>query len=262
MTSVSSSAEDRLYQDPDLARFYDSENGWAADLDYCSRLAVGAESVLDLGCGTGLLAAHLAAGGKRSVVAVDPARAMLEIARRRDAAGRVTWIEGDARSLRIDRTFDLVLLTGHAFQVFLSEDDQRAALATIAKHLAPDGRFIFDTRNPAFEEWREWSPEASERFFRHPGLGKVRAYNDVEYDAVAAIASYRTDYEIEESGESFSASSAIRFTGKEKLGALLDDAGLFVKEWLGDWAGGPWSPNAKEIIPIGRLLPADFAAER
>jgi hypothetical protein len=26
---------DRLYDDPDLAQFYDLENGWAADLDYC-----------------------------------------------------------------------------------------------------------------------------------------------------------------------------------------------------------------------------------
>jgi len=28
-------AEGGLYGDPDLARFYDLENGWAADLDCC-----------------------------------------------------------------------------------------------------------------------------------------------------------------------------------------------------------------------------------
>ena len=81
--------EDRLYRDPDLAQFYDLENEWAADLDFCAALAADARAVLDLGCGTGLLAAALAEG--RDVVGVDPAAAMLEIARRRpggDPRGR------------------------------------------------------------------------------------------------------------------------------------------------------------------------------
>jgi len=38
---------------------------------------------------------------------------------------------------RLGRRFDLVVLTGHAFQVFLTDDDQRAVLSTIAEHLAP-----------------------------------------------------------------------------------------------------------------------------
>ena len=138
---------DDLYNDPGLAQFYDLENGWGLDFDYCLQLADEARAVLDLGCGTGQLAASLADG--RTVVGVDPAAAMLDIARHRHGGRKVTWVEADARRVRLDRRFDLVLLTGHAYQVFLSDEDQQAVLSTIAEHLAPGGRFVFDTRNPA-----------------------------------------------------------------------------------------------------------------
>ena len=119
--------------------------------------------VLDLGCGTGLLAAALGEGGE--VFGVDPAAAMLDVARRRAGGQRVTWVEADARTVRLGRRFDLIVMTGHAFQVLLTDDDQRAVCETIAAHLVPGGTFIFDSRNPAAEEWREWTPAASRRAF-------------------------------------------------------------------------------------------------
>ena len=182
----SDSSEDPLYRDAALAQFYDLENGWAADFDFCLRLAENAKSVLDLGCGTGELTARLGQG--REVVGVDPAAAMLEVARQRPGGERVTWVEADARGLRLDRRFDLVLLTGHAFQVFLGDHDQRAVLATIARHLAPNGRFIFDSRNPAAEAWRGWQPENSRRAIAHAALGQVIAWNDAA-DEIAMLAS-------------------------------------------------------------------------
>jgi hypothetical protein len=84
----------------------------------------------------------------------------------------------DARTVRLNRRFDLVLLTGHAFQVFLTPDDQAAALTTIATHLAPNGRFIFDSRNPAAEAWKRWTPDQSQRVIEHSRVGRVAAWND------------------------------------------------------------------------------------
>ena len=242
---------DRLYRDPDLVRFYDVENGWGPDFDYCRRLAEAARAVLDLGCGTGLLAAGLAEG--RDVVGVDPAAAMLDVARGRPGGGRVTWVEADARTVRLGRHFDLVLLTGHAFQVFLTGDDQKAALASIAAHLAPEGRFIFDTRNPAARAWRRWTPAASRRRLDDPGLGAVEAWNDVGHDAATGILTYETHYRIPGSGRHLWASSRIRFTAREPLAAMLADTGLAVDQRLGDWAGGACGPTSPEIIPLGRL---------
>ena len=244
--------EDRLYHDPDLADFYDLENGWSRspDFDYCLSLAQDAASVLDLGCGTGELAVALAEG--RLVVGVDPAPAMLEIAR--EKPGTAEFIEGDARTLRLGRRFDLVLLTGHAFQVFLTPEDRRAALLAIAAHLAPGGRFAFDSRNPACREWEEWGPEESLRVVEHPRFGPVSAWNDVSEDPATGIVTYGTHYEIQATGKRLSAASRIAFPEKAELEGLIAEAGLRVDRWLGDWEGNEWCTGAKELIPLGGLV--------
>ncbi|WP_411033072.1 class I SAM-dependent methyltransferase [Shinella sp. BYT-45] len=245
--------EDRLYHDPALADFYDLENGWerSPDLAYCLALAADAASVLDLGCGTGELAVALS--GDKTVVGVDPAAAMLRIARGKPGADRVAFLKGDARTLRLGRRFDLVVLTGHAFQVFLTLEDRRAALATIAAHLEPAGRFIFDSRNPACREWEEWGPEASMRLVEHPRFGTVAAWNDAALDPATGIVTYGTHYEIRASGARLSAASRIAFPGKAELEGLIAEAGLRVERWLGDWEGNAWRPGAREIIPLGAL---------
>jgi ubiquinone/menaquinone biosynthesis C-methylase UbiE len=247
-----SPAEDHLYEDPELVGFYDLENIWGDDFDLCVRLAAEARSVLDLGCGTGQLAAALAE--RCEVTGVDPAGAMLEAARRRPGGDRVTWIEADARDLELGHRFDLVLLTGHAFQVFLTHEDQLAVLRTIARHLNPRGRFLFDSRNPTAEEWREWVPEESQHEVEHPTLGTVEAWNDVAHDPASGIVTYETHYRIDATGKHLAARSQIKFTPKDELEGLIADAGLHVTRWLGDWQGNAWTPASREIIPIGGLV--------
>jgi SAM-dependent methyltransferase len=245
------STDDRLYSDPDLVQFYDIENEGGADLAYCLRLAKDRRSVLDLGCGTGQLAAALADG--RSVAGVDPAAAMLKVARHRPNGQKVDWVEADARDVRLGRKFDLVLLTGHAFQVFLTQNDQASVLRTIAHHLAPGGLFIFDSRNPEMEEWRSWNPQESERILEHPLLGKIKAWNDTARDTVTGVVTYETNYEVLASGRRLSAKSKIAFPTREALDEMLDDAGLHVEDWLGDWTGGTCCRTSPEMIPVGRL---------
>src|SRR5690606_24290386 len=149
-------------------------------------------SLLDLGCGTGLLASALGAG--RAVVGVAPARDMLEGARRRPGCERVEWIASDARMLDLSRSFVLVLLTGHAFQVFLPREEQLAVLQTISRHLSPRGRFLFDSRNPACEAWKTWGAEESRRTLTHPDFGAVEAWNAAEHDPATGIVTYETHY--------------------------------------------------------------------
>src|SRR3546814_7113595 len=89
------------------------ENGWGADFDFCRRLAAEAKSVLDLGCGTGELAVALSEGC--DVVGVDPAPAMIEVARRRPGGDRVTWIEADRSE---EHTSELQSLMRISYAVF------------------------------------------------------------------------------------------------------------------------------------------------
>ena len=155
--------------------------------------------------------------------------------------------------MRLGRRFDLILLTGHAFQVFLTREDRRAVLATIAAHLAPGGRFVFDSRNPACREWEEWGPEQSRRCVEHPRLGAVTAWNDVACDPATGIVTYGTHYEIRATGKRLSALSRIAFPEKDELERLIVEAGLCVERWFGDWQGADWRADAREIIPLGTL---------
>jgi hypothetical protein len=125
-------------------------------------------------------------------------------------------------------------------------------LDTIALHLAPGGRFIFDMRNPAVEEWREWTPDQSRRSLYHSTYGETLAWNDVVFDRASDVAPYKTFYQLD-GGQVFEASSKIAFVGQIELASMIDEAGLVADQWLGDWQGAPYQPLSPEIIPVGRL---------
>ena len=74
---------------------------------------------------------------------------MLDQARKRSD---IEWVLGDLASVSWEREFDLVVMSGHAFQVFVEDDELRTALAAIHSALTEDGRFAFEIRNPLVRE--------------------------------------------------------------------------------------------------------------
>src|SRR5689334_16000672 len=107
---------DRYFTDAYLAGLYDAFNPRArrADYDFYLPLIMRADAALDAGCGTGtLLAEARDAGHPGRLLGVDPAIGMLDRAGRRTD---IEWVLGDLRVPRWTREFDLVVMTGHAFQ--------------------------------------------------------------------------------------------------------------------------------------------------
>lgn len=103
------------------------------------------ERVLDLACGTGIVARQVAprvgAGGR--LVGVDRNPDMLAVARRRPTAGGpdVEWVEGDAGELDLpDRAFDLVLCQ-QGLQFF---PDRTAAVRHVRRVLDDGGRIALN----------------------------------------------------------------------------------------------------------------------
>ena len=238
------------YHDPALAAFYDWDCPWSADHDWFASLVDGAGSVLDLGCGTGMFTAALVARGIEAV-GVDPAGAMLDIARTRPGGARVTWVQADACSLDLGRRFDAVTMTGHAFQTLLTRDDRAAALAGIGRHLSPGGRFFFDSRNPEAREWEHWGRAATHRVLPHPEHGQVERWNDAWEEAPGIIA-LETHYLLP-GGRHLQALSRLAFPEFDELSAVILAAGLRVERWAGDAGGGPLRPGCPDFIPIGAL---------
>jgi SAM-dependent methyltransferase len=89
---------DEVFENFEFASVYDPFNAWSASDDFYLGTAreIGGR-VLDLGCGTGMLACRIAAAGL-PVVGVDPAAGMLRVARARPGSERVTWVGAMRRS--------------------------------------------------------------------------------------------------------------------------------------------------------------------
>ncbi|HTS56326.1 MAG TPA: class I SAM-dependent methyltransferase [Terriglobales bacterium] len=139
------------YQHTQIAEIYDLINRRGQDTDFYLALAgLHPGSVLDLGCGTGTLCCAFAERGHR-VTGVDPAAAMLAVARRKPHAEQVEWVESSAQSYKVARRFDLVVMTGHAFQTLLTDADVLAVLETMRDHLKDLGRAAFEARNPRLD---------------------------------------------------------------------------------------------------------------
>jgi SAM-dependent methyltransferase len=145
---------------PDYAASYDllyADKDYDAECDLIEGIFRHAgrpvHSVLDLGCGTGAHAARLAARGYE-VVGVDLSGSMLRGARARAEASGIeaTFVEGDIRSVRLDRQFDAIICMFAVLGYQTSDDDVAAALTTVRTHLAPAGPFVFDVwYGPAVE---------------------------------------------------------------------------------------------------------------
>ena len=60
------------------------------------------DSVVEVGCGTGRMTLPLAAMTPAGVTGVDTETRMLDVARGKDAAGRIDWIRGSAYRLPLD----------------------------------------------------------------------------------------------------------------------------------------------------------------
>jgi 2-polyprenyl-6-hydroxyphenyl methylase/3-demethylubiquinone-9 3-methyltransferase len=112
---------------------------------------VGGRRILDAGCGGGLVARELAVAGAE-VVGVDRSLGSLEVARRAvdRSIGSFRPVRGRLERLPFaDGSFDAVV----AADVLEHLPDLPAAVAELARVLAPGGGFVFDTVNRTSWSW-------------------------------------------------------------------------------------------------------------
>lgn len=103
-------------------------------------------SLLDLGCGTGRDLRSLRKTCS-DCVGVDFLPAMVEFAKSRSK--EITFIAGDMRSVRLNRTFDVVMCFGSALMYNLTNEDVSRALDTFRAHCQEGSLLIIDLRNAA-----------------------------------------------------------------------------------------------------------------
>ena len=239
---------DHLFSEPRLSELYDAFCAGRQDFDFYLPLVMSAKSVLDVGCGTGeLLQLAREAGHTGRLCGLDPAEAMLEQARKRRD---IDWVHGDLTSVDWHQEFDLIVMTGHAFQVLVEDDQLRASLAAIRSALTEDGRFVFETCNPPIRGWEAWTPDNAIEIVY--GDSVVRMAHQVETPIVGGVVSFTCTFSCLSWERPLVSRSTLRFLDADSLSHFLTGAGLIIEEQFGDWDRQPLTDTSPEIITVAR----------
>lgn len=224
--------------------YYDllyADKDYAGEAHYVARLLPrDSRTVLELGCGSGIHAKLLAEAGY-DISGVERSPAMLEKACARavtasGGAGKVAFHAGDARSVRLGRTFDAVVSLFHVVSYQTTDDDVAAIFATAATHLRPGGVFLFDTwygpavlsQRPIVRVKRMRNERIAVTRIAEPALHGAANTVDVHYEIFATdLATGRID-RIEEH-------HSMRYFFMPELAAFGRTAGLALvgaEEWM------------------------------
>lgn len=236
------------------------------DIDFYRRLAGETGGpVLEVGCGTGRVAVVLAADG-HEVVGVDLSAPMLRLAEQRRAcleaevAARISFRQADMTTLDLGRDFALVVTPSRVFQFALTSHAQRQALATLRRHLRPDGQLVLDLFDPLLD----LVVPSDEPPGRGGELVHPTSRNRVTWEVTARnpeparqlVVEDWTYREIGPSGEVLRTHTerlALRWSTRSELRLLFELSGLEVVAEYGDFRGGPPSYGQEQVWVLRRV---------
>jgi 2-polyprenyl-3-methyl-5-hydroxy-6-metoxy-1,4-benzoquinol methylase len=144
-----------IYDDPEFFKGYSTLErfgaGWQRAMEHADLLAllpdVTGRRVLDLGCGAGQLAHHLATAGAADVTGIDVSQQMLALAQAQWAHPRVTYERMLVESaVFAPASFDLVVSS----LVLHYVDDYAGLVSRVAGWLSSGGIFVYSIEHPIF----------------------------------------------------------------------------------------------------------------
>jgi len=106
-------------------------------------------SVLDVACGTGVLAGELSQAGF-TVVGMDLSEEMISIAKANYP--NINFLVADMRAMRLGMKFDLITCTFDSLNYITSKNALSDVFVKVGEHLYNDGHFLFDINTPKLYE--------------------------------------------------------------------------------------------------------------
>lgn len=201
--------------------------------------------ILDACCGQGRHTVLLAAAGLR-VVGLDRSVALTrqaQTARRRERL-RAHIVRGDLRQIPLRSAFTIVLNLFNSFGYLDDPEDDRLALAEMARCLRSGGRFLMETRNKDFQR-------ASVPFSQVVRLADgERAVVECDYDET--LRQLRSRWTQIGPPETLYAESAIRLYSPEELVDLFEAVGLHVLDLYGDYDRRPFLEVHRKLLILAR----------
>jgi SAM-dependent methyltransferase len=237
------------FSNPKLAAIYNAVNAhYSIEKQFYLNFAseIKAKKIIDLGCGTGLLTLSLAGLGYE-MIGVEPAKAMLDIAKQSLDADKVKWIEGDVFASN-EENADLAIMTAHVAQFLLEDEYFLNCLRKINTSLKDGGYLVFDSRNTAIKFTDlGWPTKDNPREKEDHILGKMHWWAKI-----LEMKGNRVIYEIHHlmlssQEESVSVNELI-FRTQEEIVDFLQKAGFKVDKIYGDWDKSEVVETSPEFI--------------
>ncbi len=216
----------------------------------------GDRSVLELGCGTGVVLAPIHAslraahpGEPIHAVGVDAAAGMLDKARL--IFPEVEWVEGDLRAPPVNGSFDLVFCCFNTLQMLPTPRDLGMAFSAARALLAPDGRYAFDIYRPNLDVLRRERRDSLSRSIVD-GARRLELREDARFDEAASILhlEWRLVDLADPSRPIAATRYAIRQFHPDEVRRLLADAGLRIVADYGDFDRSPASASSRKQVLV------------
>jgi SAM-dependent methyltransferase len=212
--------------------------------------------VLDLGGGTGRVAWPLAEMLARS----EAKRQLASPA----ARSRVDLVNAGVRDFALPTQFGLAIAPGRTFQLLLTPDDQRSALATIYRHLRPGGILVLQLFDPLLEACAAFDgvPASADRGTVVLPDSRHEVTRRVVRRTTAPLQQLMTEVweftELDEAGTALRREQEtlrMRWTYRFEMRYLLEVSGFEVAAEYSDFRGSP-PQYAAEQVWVARRPPA------
>lgn len=211
--------------------------------------------VLELACGSGRFVVPLAKAGL-AVTGIDLSEPMLARGRKLAAEQRVE-IETLALDMRDfdlgGRRFETVMIAANSIMHLLTADDFRRFFASVARHLAPGGRLLFDCFVPSVRLLSRAGERQPMTTVQHPDLGEINVEEIIDYDPLTQIAHTRWYWSAASHADFKVMELSMRQIFPQELPLLLEVNRFRLLERFGDFERSPFGPASWRQVCIYEL---------
>jgi SAM-dependent methyltransferase len=228
-----------------IARYYDDLHGDRADTaEAVERLATLAESgrVLELGIGTGRIALPLALRGLE-IHGIEASEEMVAKLREKPGGDQIPVSVSDFADVAVEGSFSLIFVVFNTFFSLLTQDQQIRCFANVADHLAPGGRFVFES----------FVPDLS-RFDREQRVNATRV--ELDWVLLDATVHHRHEQRIDSMQVRIGTDGIQmnpvrgRYAFPSELDLMARLAGLRLEARWGGWDRRPFSADSAQHVSV------------
>lgn len=239
-----------------IADVYDRwSSDMTADVPFYVAEAVGSGGpVLEVGTGTGRIAVAMARAGVE-VVGIDNSPSMLAQARERlsteGLADLVDLVDADMRSFDLGRQFPLAVLPYRVLAHALTPQEQVDTLTSIRRHLAPNGRLVFNVVVPRASDLARSDGLAHEGRYPLADGREAVLWRQTDYEPATQLMTFHFVVDELDAGvvtRRVHGDTTVRLASPGELEHALARAGFRIADRWGWFDGRPFAPDSPEVV--------------